>query len=134
MSGIPGFQGVAGGDINTSRFVKISTAANKTLLEAGASERCFGISQEGTALAPIPSASGLAAVAGNPIHVYIPGQFCLLKIGSGGCVAGDQLAPGTDGKGVINTTDKRWTGAIALETASEDELALVYVMAGFNAA
>lgn len=123
----------AGGDINTARFVNLSTSDDHTVLEADANEPVFGISSEAAQDAPIPSASTLAAASGDYLRVYTEGEICLLKIGSGGCTAGDRLKSDGDGKGVIiattGTTIQHF-GAIALETAIENDLARVQIHVG----
>lgn len=124
---------MANGNIRPSRFVKQDTTANFKVLEADANERTIGVSNEATREAPISGSSTYAAIAGQELGVYGPGDECYLEIGSGGCVAGDLLTPDADGKGVINTTDKRWYGARALETASENEFAKVLIEHGYNA-
>lgn len=129
---IPGFQGVAGGDINICRFVNLSTAANKTLLEADAGERTFGISYEGAYLPPIPGASAeLAAIEGRQVRVYKRGEFCQLRAGSGGWTAGAMLKSDADGKGVTASANNEWVGAESLDACAEGELGLVEVVGYF---
>lgn len=128
-------QMAAGGDIRPHRFVKVSTAANNTLLEADAGEFVIGVSQEGTKEAPgLNGASTLAAAAGDQMMFYPPGTDPLLEIGSGGATPGAHLKSDADGKGVITTTDKDAYGAIALEAAAAGELCRVLVMPGYKAA
>lgn len=123
----------AGGTIRRARFVKLSTAANNTVLEADANERIWGISQMGGRVAPIPSVTDdppNAAITGEQVGVYFPGEMTLLEIGSGGCEAGDYLKSDGDGKGVALAETsglKEEVGAIALETALEGALASVQV-------
>ena len=118
----------AGGDIYPARFTTISTVANNTVLESNSGDtKLFGITTEATKNAPQSGGSELAAESGDEVRVYEPGSPpCLLKIGSGGCTAGDFLKPDNDGKGVTATTGAV-AGAQAIETASEGELALVRV-------
>lgn len=117
----------AGGDINTARFVTISTAANQTVLESNSGDtKLFGISTEATKNAPQTGGSTLAAESADEVRVHLPGDDCLLTIGSGGCTAGDFLKPDADGKGVTATTGNV-AGAQALETASAGELCKVLV-------
>lgn len=127
-------QMAAGGDIRPHRFVKISTVANATLLEADAGELPIGISQPGTKEAPgLNGASTLAAAAGDEMMFYPPGTETLLYIGSGGVTSGSHLKSDADGKGVTAGTDKDAYGAIALESALENELCRVLVMSGYKA-
>lgn len=125
---------VAGGDINPSRFVTPKGTTNGFVVEeADAGEEVVGISQEGAKVAPIPSASTLAAVDGDPIHIYGPGEVCLLQMGAT-CNAGALLKSDADGKGTPVTTDKDKYGAIALQdaTASTD-IIMVQVRPGHAA-
>lgn len=121
---------VAGGDIRPCRFVKISTAADFTVLEADANEEVFGISTNATQDAPIPNADGDAAEAGDQVHVNQPGTFALLELGSGGVTRGGWLKSDADGKGVAVATTgatAQFYGAKALESGSEGEFVKVIV-------
>lgn len=123
----------AGGTIRRARFVNLKTTANHTVEEADANDRTIGIAQEGGREPALPSVTAdppEAAQSGDQLRVYVPGDTCLLEIGSGGCTAGDDLKSDTDGKGVARATTGTTVqnvGAIALETASEGELAKVLV-------
>jgi hypothetical protein len=120
----------AGGDVNPSRFVKLSTAADNTVLQAGSNEDVFGISSEAAQDAPLPGASTLAAAADDPLMIHPDGSVCLLEIGSGGCTRGDYLKSDTNGKGVAAATTgptAQFIGARALESASAGEFARVQV-------
>lgn len=120
----------AGGDIRPARFVKISTAADFTYLEADANDEVFGISTNATQDAPLPNADGDAAESGDHVHVNPPGTICDLEIGSGGVTCGAWIKSDADGKGVLaattGTTAQNY-GAKALESASEGEMARVIV-------
>ncbi len=123
-------QAKAGGDIRPSRFVKYSTAADNTLLEADANEVVIGIATEATQDAPIPNADGDAGESGDPVMYYPEGKVCLLEIGSGGVTRGANIKSDADGKGVLAATTGTTAqnhGALALESASEGELAKVLV-------
>lgn len=115
---------VAGGDINPSRFCTPKGTTNSFVVEeADAGEAIVGISQEGAKLAPIPSASTLAAVSGDFIHVYGPGDVCLLEMGAT-CSAGALLKADADGKGTPVASNNDIYGARALEdcTATGDKI------------
>lgn len=124
----------AGGTIRRCRFVKPSTSANNTVLEADANERTIGVSQEAGREAAIPSVVAdppEAAQADDDLMVNLPGQWAMLEAGSGGWTAGDRLKSDADGKGVaIATTGTtiQQIGAIALETVSAGELGKVLVV------
>lgn len=121
----------ANGTIRVGRFIKIDTSDNNSVLEADANEQVFGVSGMGGREAPIPSATAdppEAAQAGDNIEIHTLGTSTLLQIGSGGCTAGDYLKSDADGKGVaVAGSAIENVGAIALETASEDEYALVLI-------
>lgn len=117
----------AGGDINPCRFVDIT--GSFTVSEADASDIPLGISGEATRDAPLPSGqSALHAKSGDAATVYVMGNVCLLEIGTGGVTAGDRLKPDADGKGITSGTAGEIVGAVALETASADEFAKVFVL------
>lgn len=119
---------MAAGDIRPCRFIKMQTDANQEALEADANEAIIGISQEGTKEAPQSGSSALAAADGDEVSFISMGEVGLLKIGSGGCTAGDELKSDNDGQGVARAssgTTVQNVGAIALETASEGEFARV---------
>ncbi len=130
MYGFEPQQAEAGGDIRPSRFVKQSTAADNTILEADANEEIIGISGPATMDAPIPGASANAAEANDPVTYHPEGNICKLEIGSGGCTRGANLKSDADGKGVLALTTgavMQWVGAKALESASAGEFAMVLV-------
>lgn len=126
---------VANGTIRVARFVKIDSSDNNSVLEADANERVIGISQIGGRTAPTPDVTTdppEAAQAGEHLNVHFVGEECLLRIGSGGCAAGALLKSDADGQGVAiaeSAGNKQEAGAMALETASENEYARVVVRA-----
>lgn len=119
----------AGGDIGTCRFIKVSTAADNTALEADAGEFVIGISTEAAKAAPTDGASTEAAESGDQFEWYGMGNVALLTIGSGGCTRGDHLKSDADGQGVTASAGDKY-GAIALESASAGEKAKVYIVVG----
>lgn len=123
-------QGVAGGDIRTCRFIKLSTAADHRLLEADANEQTIGISSQAAQDAPIPGASANAAESGDSFRYHTEGEVALLEIGSGGVTRGAQIKSDADGKGVLAATTgttTQWVGAMALESAAEGEKCRVLI-------
>jgi hypothetical protein len=112
---------VASGNIKPSRFVKIVSQTDGQVAQAGAGNRTFGISQEGTRNTPLAGFDdGYAAIANENLHIYTPGDVdVLLMIGSGGCAPGDRLKAGSDGEGIVTTTNLDEVGAIAESTASQ---------------
>lgn len=118
----------AGGDIRPARFVTISTSANHTVVESNSGDtKLLGITQENTKNTPDDNGSSLHAADEDPARVHFFGDDCKLKIGSGGCTAGDFLKPDADGQGVTAAAGAT-AGAQALETASEGELCHVLVL------
>lgn len=117
---------VAGGNINPSTFVFIS--ATDTVSQAsGTNSPLAGISQEFSALAPIPGASNLAAASGNLVKVFGPGEICLLNATSSGWTAGATLTSDPNGNGVTaGATDR--IGAVAIETLTSAGLGRVQVV------
>lgn len=120
---------IASGSILPSSFVKVDTTANNSVVAcSAATDKPFGIAQESTDAAPVPSLSGTqyAAVSGENIRIYQNGDTCLLTIGSGGCTAGDELTPDANGAGVTAGTGNR-VGAIATQTVAAGGLCRVRV-------
>lgn len=127
----------AGGDISPSRFVAISSAADFTVVAAGASTtvRPFGISQDGSKFPQTndgwgSGASTVAAETGDQLTVFGLGEVCLLDVDNSGTLAAPAISPGdyliskADGQGVKWTTNgtggstadaPSLIGAIALE-------------------
>ena len=120
---------LANGTIRVSRFVKMDTADNNSVLEADANEKVVGISQNGGREAPIPSVTAdppEAAQAADQLAVLGPGEEedVLLYAGTGGWTSGDELESDADGAGVTAGTGAasvRNIGAIGLETVSAGE-------------
>jgi hypothetical protein len=107
---------IAGGNINPASFVKISTAADNTALQAAAAtDLLIGVAQEGTHDAPgLTGSSAYAATAGKPIQIYGVGDTCLLVLGTGGCTAGQFLTSDASGNGVA-AASTNIVGAMSLE-------------------
>lgn len=102
----PGFQFVAGGNITPSRIVKISTAADNTvLISASATSPNIGIAQQGTRRAPgTGDDDGYAAIAGENIQVF--SGSCMAPVEIGGTVTrGDALTSDSAGRAIATTTE-----------------------------
>ncbi len=122
---------VCGGTIRPSRFFKASGSADHTILESDANEATLGIATDATRDAPQSGSSANAGEDGDQMSVNMPGVVCKLYIGSGGITRGAFLKSDADGKGVAAATTGttlQWVGALALESASEGELASVLVL------
>lgn len=126
---------VAGGNINPCRFLKMDSSNHQVIQAAAATDVPIAISQEAQRTAPITGASDVVAASGESVPAYFEGDVCRLQIGSGGCSPGTLLVPDSDGKGVAaagSGTALQCVGAIALETASENEFALVVKVLTFR--
>lgn len=119
---------VANGNIGPSRFVKLDTTAPGKVLEATTNDKMCGISQAGTRRAPQTGIDdGYAAIAGENIQVFEPGDVCWVE--AGGTIAiDDRLEATTDGKAVTTTTDNDWVGAKALQSGVSGQLIKVEVL------
>lgn len=119
---------VAGGTIEPSRFIKISTVSDFEALQAGAGEKGIGISQEGQHNAPMAGNPTYAATTGQQFFAYTTGSICYLTCGSG-VTRGDFLKSDADGKGLTATTGEFY-GAQARQSGAADEKILVEVLFG----
>lgn len=130
MFGAEPIQAKAGGTIRPSRFVKVSTAADFTILEADANEFVVGVSMENTRDAPLDGASTDLASSGDPCEYYGEGRIAPVLVGSGGVTRGAEVKSDADGQAVLAATTgttKQNIGGVALETASEGELARILI-------
>lgn len=121
---------IVGGNIRKARFIKLSTAADHTCLEADANERVFGVSVDAAQDAPMPGASENAGEATDAMRYYGVGEEATVEIGSGGCAAGTLGKSDADGKAVAAATTGttlQWIACEFLETAVEGELARVVI-------
>lgn len=127
------FKWVAGGNITPSRFVAQNTSYDSTVDNASsANQRCLGVSQTGTRKAPGTGADdGYAAIAGEPVQVYLPGDIAPLQIGSGGVTRGQLIKTDASGNGVAAATTGQtlqWVHAQALESGASGEIINVLVL------
>lgn len=123
----------SGGNITTSSFVKVSTAAEHTALQCGDNEAPIGVSQIGTkypqGLAGLSNT--YAAEAGDEIQLFGLGDICRIRAGAGGFTKGAWLKSDSSGDAVLAATTGttlQWVGAIALEDASQGELGRVQIV------
>lgn len=127
----------ANGNIYPSRFVKLDTSVNNAVIQAGAGDLTFGVSQEGFRDAPIPlNTTGYAAQAGDTMKVFTVGQTCRLLLAA--TVSTERrLKSDADGKGtpVVGGADsmENW-GAHAIEAGSSGELVEVLVVGSMTVA
>jgi hypothetical protein len=116
------FSKKAGGNISPCRFVKQSTTADNTVLQAGAGETVYGISQAGVRRTPYSSLDdGYAAIAGEDLEVFGVGEVCNLELG-GTVTRGDRVKSDANGKGVTSATNGDEYGAIALVSGVSGDL------------
>lgn len=122
---------IAGGNISPSTFVKVSTAANNTCLQAGDNERVVGVSQVGAKDPPgVSGASAYAAVSGDTVQLFGEGDVCLVLVGSGGVTRGALVKSTSAGAAVLAATTGttlQWVAGEALSTASEGEYVRIQV-------
>ena len=85
------FSAMAGGSIYPSRFVKLSSAADQTVLQAGTNDEVIGVSSDAAQHAPIPNALTTAAEAGDALKIESIGTIALVEVGTGGVTRGDRL-------------------------------------------
>lgn len=94
------FPMVANGNIAPSRFAKQDTTADNKCLQADAGAKIIAVTQRGTRNPPYSSLDdGFAAIAGESLQLYGPGETCVLELG-GTVAAGDRLKADANGKGV----------------------------------
>ena len=105
--GAPSIQLTAGGNIRPFRIVKISTAADSTVLEsASATSTNIGVAQEGTRRAPgTGDDDGFAAIAGENIEVLGPGSGTARVQLTGTSTRGDAITSDANGLGTTTTTE-----------------------------
>lgn len=120
----------AGGDINPSRFVKLSTTADNTVLQCVADDEAVGVSHAGTLDAPIPGAPTLAARANQPCQVYGADEPCEIEAGDD-ITSGDKLKPDADGKAIPAAEDEVYS-AIARSSAANGEKVKATVTRGYT--
>ena len=122
---------IAGATIQPATFVKVSTAADNTVLVAGSGDKPFGIAQHWAHSAPLPSATGEAANVGDGLRVFQQDEICLVQAGTAGFSHGDYLKPNTNSDGTAVTaggTD--YFGAVAFQSTAGGDFGLVKVQLG----
>jgi hypothetical protein len=128
----------ASGNITRSRFVVMDpnnpgtgAASGNNVIQAGLNGPVVGVADVAGNQPPIPTVTQsppYAAQAGQNVRVFPQGGRCLLEIGTGGCVAGDELKSDANGAGVAcGLTGKGRVGAVAIMGANAGELTEVQV-------
>lgn len=116
----------AGGTIQPSTFVKLSTSADNTVLAAGSGDLPIGIATPSAKLVPAFSQTGEAADSGDSVTVFGLGEVCLLLAGSGGLTHGDLVKSDSNGAGITASGGDK-VGAFCLSNASAGNFARVQV-------
>lgn len=124
---------IAGGNILPGRFVKLSTSADFTGLQATANDRILGVSGLGSNYPPLSDLVGTNyhAQAGDPIDLKGDGE--IVQVLAGDVITrGDRLKSDAYGAAVpIATTGTtiQQIGAVALQSAIANEYVWVQVTA-----
>lgn len=108
----------AGGTIQPSTFVKLSTSADNEVIAAGAGDRTIGIATPSAKNVPAFGQTLEAADSGDPVTLFGIGEITILQAGSGGFAHGDLLKSDSNGAGVTATTGDN-IGAMALQTTPQ---------------
>jgi hypothetical protein len=128
---VPNFLGnlplQATGTVNPSTFVKVS--ADFGFAQAtSSSDKPVGIAQVGfdrppgiSQLLPGVSYTDVAAASGEEMQILFYGDVCGLRLGVGGCVAGDILQADSTGRGVVASAGG-YVGALAMNGGNVDEI------------
>ena len=111
----------AGGTIRVSRFIKMSTTENATVLEGTAGALCIGISGESAREAPQSGSNVNAALDGDVFDWTGFGSETLLTADATGWTVGDLLKSDAAGLGDVAATADDIACAIALETTAASE-------------
>lgn len=120
---------MANGSIAPSRAVKYDTTAGAEgkVIQCGAGERAIGISQPGVRRVPGFTDDGYAAIAGETLRVYRPGEINVPAELGGTVAVGDYLKSDTDGKLVTAGSDQDDYIAIAEQDGVSGEIIPVEV-------
>jgi hypothetical protein len=122
----------ANNSIQICSFVKLDTSSNDRVIQAtSASDKVIGIASVYPNEPPIPlnSSPTVAAIAGQGIAVYQPGECTILTAGSQGWTSGDLLVAGANGAAYTATTGNHY-GARALATVTAGSKGFVRVECG----
>ncbi len=126
----PNLQMVAGESIPPSRIVKVSAAADNTvLLNVATTTFGIGISQKGSRRAPgTGDDDGNAAIAGENIGIYAIGSGVAPIQLSGTSTSGDYItSDGSTGKGATSVTDANCIVGILLQSGIADQIVAILV-------
>lgn len=123
----------ANGTIVIGSIVKIDATRNNAVIAAGSGDKPFGVAQMGSRDASIPSITtspSQCAIAGDQVLVYPIGHTTLVRVGTGGLTAGNDVKSGdATGVGVACTesSSDEWSVGQVIESASAGEYAKILV-------
>jgi hypothetical protein len=121
---------VANGNISPSVFVKLDTTTAGRVLQAGAGDDVYGVSQQGVRNLPYASLDdGFAAIVGENIRVYEDDEECWIQVAVT-VTAGQKLKPTTGGVGTPVTANNDIYGCITLQDGTAGKLVKVKVQKG----
>lgn len=125
------FTARANGTIAPASFVKLDTAGPNLVVQAGAGEAAFAISQVGQKRAPGLAGSdvAVAAAAGDVIQLFGMGDVCLLQADGTGWDEGQPIKVGASGGVGTVATGTEIVCAHAIQAAAANEQALVQICA-----
>src|SRR5262245_9360088 len=114
----------AGGNIKPKRIVRLTNAADNTVVQASAATAMmYGVSGQGTRYTEITGLSlndGFHAIVGENVKVFGAGEVAPLKAGAT-VVRGDRITSDSDGRGIPTTTDGHYVIGEALQSAATNE-------------
>lgn len=125
---------IAGGDIYPFRFVKPSTAADDTGLQAAeATTPILGVSDGSTRIS-VGTGSDKHAILGDPITLQGGANGTVLVQCAGNITRGSFVEADADGKAVTatTTTGTRYHGFVALQSGAADRIIRIQRVAGMR--
>lgn len=120
---------VANGNIIPSRAVMIDTTVNtgNRVLQATAGAKCIGVAFNTLRLAQTPfSADPYAAILGEPIRVFVPGDLAPVELG-GTVLPGDRVKADAVGRAIATIVAADETFGIAVRGGVVGEIIRVLV-------
>lgn len=130
----PNLQVVAGGNIHPSRVVKLSTAADNTVLESAASTSAnIGIAQQGSRRAPgTGDDDGYCAIATENVGVYGPGSGQAPGQLGGTVTRADTVTSDGSGQIITTTSDADVIIGWAMESGVSGDIVTILVQPGYR--
>ena len=126
---------IAGGDIYPFRFVKPSTSADDTGLQAAeATTPILGVTDGSTKTFSNGTASVVHAASGDPITLQGGSNGTVLVLASGNITRGAYVESDADGKAqtATTTTGTRYHGYVALQSAAAGTIIRIQRVAGMR--